>query len=319
MLTNAILLIVGVFLLYFGSEWMVRGSSSLALSMLVRPIIIGLTVVAFATSAPELLVSIIAAFKGSSGVSIGNILGSNVANIGLVLGLSAITRPLSIDRNLIKRELPYMAVVSALFWIFSADGHIGRMDGLILLIAFISFMIWSVVTAKDKNAGAIEHEVIKEKKGILIYILMIISGMSGLLVGANLVVRSAIYIAREFGISELFIGLSIVAVGTSLPELATSVVAGIKGEHDISVGNVVGSNIFNICLVIGAVGLLNPMGVDKRLNIFEFPAMLLLSLVLFVVSVLKKRLGRFVGILFALSYVLYVVGSYLMSVGGRGS
>lgn len=315
MVVNVFLLILGVLLLYFGSEWMVKGSSSLALTLMVRPIIAGLTVVAFATSAPELLVSIIAAFRGSSGVSIGNILGSNVANIGLVLGLSAIARPLPIDKKLIKRELPYMAIVSALFWIFCADGDIGRFDGLFLFIAFVLFMVWSVFTAKDKD---IIGEDIKEKKGLLLCIFLIITGMAGLLLGANLVVKSAIYIAREFGISEIFIGLSIVAIGTSLPELATSVVAGIKGEHDISIGNVVGSNIFNICLVIGAVGLLNPMGVDKRLNKFEFPVMLIISLILFSFSFLKERLSRLAGVFFVLSYGFYVIGSYLMSMGVMG-
>jgi cation:H+ antiporter len=312
MLFNSLLLIAGIVLLYFGSEWMVKGSASLALSMMIRPIIIGLTIVAFATSAPELLVSIIAAFKGSSGVSIGNILGSNVANIGLVLGLSATTRPLTIDRKLIKREMPYMALVSTLFWILCADGRVGRIDGLILLGAFLLFMIWSIITAKDTPDKEVVLDA-AENRGVFLCMAMILAGTAGLMLGANLMVKSAIYLARTFGMSELFIGLSIVAVGTSLPELATSVVAGIKGEHDISVGNVVGSNIFNICLVIGSVGLLNPMDVETRLNMFEFPAMLILSLVLFVLTGTGRRLGRISGILFTISYLFYVGGSYILS------
>jgi len=309
MVLNIFLLCLGIVLLYYGSEWMVKGSASLALSFSIRPAMVGLTVVAFATSAPELLVSLIAAAKGYSGISLGNILGSNVANIGLVLGISALTKPLAIDRKLVRREIPFMICASGLFWLVCLDGHLGRIDGIILLSGLAAFLIMGIITARKS----------KDKKGIastqkkaLLFITLILMGMGGLLVGADLTVRSAIFIAREFGLSDVFIGLSIVAVGTSLPELATSVVAGARGEHDISVGNVIGSNVFNICLVMGTVGLFNPMPVSMGLMRFEFPAMFLLSIIVWVFSRTRFTISRMEGVFFLLSFVSFLATSYWM-------
>ena len=310
---NVILLILGIILLYKGSEWMVKGAASLALSMLVRPIVVGLTVVAFATSAPELLVSVIAAIKGSAGVSLGNILGSNVANIGLVLGLSALIRPLVVDKTLVRREIPYMIGASGVFWVMCLDGGIGRVDGVILLAGLAFFLIWGIITAKEKNQTGVGRQTAKESKR-LFYIFLILIGTAGLVIGASLVVRAAIFIAKEFGLSEVFIGLSIVAVGTSLPELATSVVAGVRGEHDISVGNVVGSNVFNICMVIGTIGLFNPMPVDTSLNRFEFPVMFLLAVVLLILTKYGSRLNRLEGLFFVVSFFCYIGVSYWLAV-----
>ena len=310
---NVILLILGIILLYKGSEWMVKGAASLALSMLVRPIVVGLTVVAFATSAPELLVSVIAAIKGSAGVSLGNILGSNVANIGLVLGLSALIRPLVVDKTLVRREIPYMIGASGVFWVMCLDGGIGRVDGVILLAGLAFFLIWGIITAKEKNQTGVDRQTATERKG-LFYIFLILIGTAGLVIGASLVVRAAIFIAKEFGLSEVFIGLSIVAVGTSLPELATSVVAGVRGEHDISVGNVVGSNVFNICMVIGTIGLFNPMPVDTSLNRFEFPVMFLLAVVLLILTKYGSRLNRLEGLFFVVSFFCYIGVSYWLAV-----
>jgi len=312
MTLNIFLLVLGIALLYYGSEWMVKGAASLALSLLIRPIIVGLTVVAFATSAPELLVSVVAAIKGSAGVSLGNILGSNVANIGLVLGTSALIKPLTVDKKLIHREIPYMIAVSGLFWLVCIDGKIGRIDGIILLAGLVFFLIWSIMNAKDNNQQEIDAPVEKNQK-IARNIFFIIIGMAGLILGADLVVRAAIFIARHFGLSELFIGLSIVAVGTSLPELATSVVAGAKGEHHISVGNVVGSNVFNVCLVIGTVGLFNPMPVDMDLNRFEFPVMFLLACILFLLSKHNSHLSRLKGLFFISSFVSFMGISYWLA------
>lgn len=313
MVFNIFLLILGVLLLYLGSEWMVKGAASLALSLLIRPIMVGLTVVAFATSAPELMVSVIAAIKGSSGVSLGNILGSNVANIGLVLGLSAVAKPLIVEGKLVRREIPYMVGASGVFWFICIDGRIGRVDGIILLCGLAIFLIWGIMTAKENNQENIEIPDRSLWK-TLFYSFLILIGMGGLVTGANLVVRAAIFIAREFGVSEIFIGLSIVAVGTSLPELATSVVAGIKGEYDISIGNVVGSNVFNICMVIGTIGLFNPMPVDTRLNRFEFPVMFLLSVLLFIFSRYKFKLNRLQGLFFVFSFFSYVGISYWLAI-----
>jgi cation:H+ antiporter len=313
MALNICLMVLGIILLYGGSEFMVRGAASLALSLLIRPIIVGLTVVAFATSAPELLVSVVAAVKGSAGVSLGNILGSNVANIGLVLGTSALARPLEVDKRLVHRELPYMIAASGAFWLICLDGHIGRIDGGLLLAGLGFFLVWGIVTAKDRSQS---FDLPRTRGGVkvIFYVSFVLIGMSGLLAGANLVVKSAIFLAGKFGLSEVFIGLSIVAVGTSLPELAASVVAGIRGEHDISVGNVVGSNIFNICMVMGTVGLFNPMSLDRGVNRFEFPVMFLLTLALLIFCRQGNRLSRPVGGFFMGSFLFYVAGSYWLTV-----
>ena len=314
MTVNLLFLILGIAVLYYGSEWMVKGSSSLALSFSIRPAIMGLTVVAFATSAPELLVSLIAAYKDSSGISLGNILGSNVANIGLVLGASALVKPLTVDRRLVRREIPYMIGATGLFWLVCLDGRVGRIDGIILLAVLGAFLVRGIITARKDNGGETSVPTQEGKKNIW-FIFLIFIGMVGLLVGANLIVKSAIFLARQIGLSEAFVGLSVVAVGTSLPELATSVVAGARGESDISVGNVIGSNIFNICLVIGTIGLFNPMAVDQRLLRFEFPAMFLLSLIVFILSRTRYRIARIEGLFYILSFLGFVAVSYWLGAG----
>jgi len=312
MVLNIFYLCLGIVLLYFGSEWTVKGSTSLALSFSIRPAIVGLTVVAFATSSPELLVSLIAAYKGSCGISLGNILGSNVANIGLVLGASATIMSLTVEKKLIHQEIPFMIGASGLFWLVCLDGRLGRIDGIILLAGLGLFLVIGIMTARKspekRNPGF-------EQKKTVRFIFLILIGMAGLLMGADLTVRAAIFIARHFGLSEIFIGLSIVAVGTSLPELATSVVAGVKGQHDISVANVIGSNVFNICLVIGTVGLFNPMPVDMGLMRFEFPAMFILSVIVYIFSRTNFTLSRIEGIIFVLSYISFVGISYWIGKG----
>lgn len=290
---------------------MVKGASSLALHFSLRPVIVGLTVVAFATSAPEFLVSLIAAVKGSGGVSLGNILGSNVANIGLVLGISAMFSPLSIGRRFLRREVPFMIIASGVFWLVCIDGRVGRIDGAILLSGLGLFLLLGILTAKDRQEV---KDTIPLSSGNKIgsKVVLLLLGLAGLVAGAHLTVSSAIFVARELGLSEVFIGLSIVAVGSSLPELATSVVAGARREYDISVGNVVGSNIFNICFVIGTVGLFNPVAIGKGALHFEFPAMFLVSILVFVFCKTGLGLSRLEGAFFLLSYVSFVYISYLL-------
>ncbi len=313
MILNAVLLFLGMGLLYYGSEWMVKGSASLALSFNVRPAVVGLTIVAFATSSPELLVSLIAAFKGSSGISLGNVLGSNVANIGLVLGASAFFSRLKIDQNLVRREIPFMIAVAGLFWVLCLDGYLGRIDGAILLTILMVFLIMGIMTARDNHGNNSRSEIDGSKR--LWFTFLILAGMGGLILGADLMVKSAIFFARKLGLSEAFIGLSIVAVGTSLPELATSVVAGAKDEHDISVGNVVGSNILNICLVVGCVGLLNPISIDPELLRFEFPAMFILSVLVYILCKTRFTVSRAEGLFYLFCYGMFVMVSYWMGKG----
>ncbi|MBC8433100.1 MAG: calcium/sodium antiporter [Desulfobacterales bacterium] len=309
---NIFLLFVGLLLLYVGSDWLVRGASSLALSFSIRPIIVGLTVVALGTSAPELLVSLVAAAKGSSGVSVGNIIGSNIINIALILGLSAMVRPLEVDKKFLSRELPYLIGVSFLFWILCLDGRLDRVDGSILLAMLVVFLFYSILTAKEGKGGQVKRQETSGRRYTLNVVLVVL-GLACLAKGADMMVVSAIAIARKFGLSEVLIGLTIVALGTSLPELATSVVAVAKGESDISIGNVVGSNLFNICLVMGLVGILNPVQIDGRLNRFEFPVMLILTVLLLVFARSGFRIQRVEGMFFASCFFIYIGVAYWLA------
>jgi cation:H+ antiporter len=313
MISNAVLLCLGIGLLYSGSEWMVRGAAHLALSLSIRPIIVGLTIVAFATSAPELLVSLIAAAKGSAGVSLGNILGSNVANIGLVLGASAMVRPLTVEQKMLRREIPFLIGASGLFWLICLDGRIGRIDGIVLLSGLAYFLVLGIMTARNDQDTEGEN-LVPERKKVLWFLFLILTGMGGLVVGAHLVVKSALFMAKQLGLSQVFIGLSVVAVGTSLPELATSVAAGARGQHEISIGNVVGSNVFNICMVIGAVGLFNPMTVDVGKMEFEFIVMCLLSIILFIFCRTGFVINRLEGLFFMLCFFSFIGLSYWMAI-----
>ncbi|NOX34568.1 MAG: calcium/sodium antiporter [Deltaproteobacteria bacterium] len=309
MLTQTIILITGLVLLYFGSSMLVEGAASTAIMFAVRPVIVGLTIVSFATSAPELLVSLVAAFKGSGGISIGNILGSNVINIALVLGISAVIRPVVIKKQIIRIEIPYMIFISVIFWLLSMDSSIGRTDGFILLSLLLVFLIYSVTAAKDKtnNAPNEKPSFFNISKNTFLMII----GIVMLSYGANFVVKEAIIMAQKIGLSQTFIGISVVAFGTSLPELATSAVAAARGESDISVGNVVGSNLFNICLVMGTVGIFNPMKIDGNLHYFQFPFMIFICFVLWFIAFLNHGMGKRTGFVFIALFIFYIIVSYI--------
>ncbi|MCG8563650.1 MAG: calcium/sodium antiporter [Desulfobacterales bacterium] len=297
-------------LLYWGSAILVQGSASTAAMFAVRPVVIGLTIVSLATSAPELLVSFMAAMKGSEGISLGNILGSNVINIALVLGISAAIRPVSVQSRVVRVEIPYMIFVSVAFWLLCLDNRIGRMDGILLFFLLGVFLIYGMMTAKEKSqeehtATSLQWKPLVKNAGL------IISGVILLTLGANYVIKSAVEVALFFGLSQTFIGISVVALGTSLPELATSAVAAARGESDISVGNVVGSNLFNICLVMGAVGFFNPMTVEPSLHRFQFPFMIFVTFTLGIMGVMQKGVGRIAGFFFIAMFFLYIWVSYL--------
>ncbi|MCF6246186.1 MAG: calcium/sodium antiporter [Desulfobacula sp.] len=296
-------------LLYAGSTLLVEGSASTAIMFAVRPVIIGLTIVSFATSAPELLVSLVASFNGSGGISLGNILGSNVINITLVLGISAMIKPVTIQYRIIRTELPYMIFISIVFWILCMDSSIGRTDGVILLTLLAVFLIYGIATARENSSKRKKSFI--DRVLILKNICFIISGIVMLAYGAKFVVKEAIDIAERIGLSQTFIGISIVALGTSLPELATSAVAAAKGESDISVGNVVGSNLFNICLVMGVVGILSPMTIDSSLHFFEFPFMIFISVTLGFVAFLKQKITKSSGFFFITLFIMYIMVSYI--------
>ena len=255
--------LVGFVLLYFGAEWLVKGSSSLARSLGITPIVIGLTVVAFGTSAPELVVSLVSSIKGKSMIAVGNVVGSNICNIALVLGLSAVLNPIKSDPTVVRRDIPIMLAISLYLLLLSFNSTLGRIEGATLFIGIILYTFMNYYLAKKETAGAADIESELEDIGFVAsrpkQLLMIAAGIVGVVGGAQAVVESAVFIMTQLGVSEKFIGLTIVAFGTSLPELATSVVAAMRGEMDISIGNLVGSNVFNIMSVLGAASLVRPI------------------------------------------------------------
>jgi cation:H+ antiporter len=268
MLLHYILLIVGFVLLYYGAEWLVKGSSNFARSMGITPIVIGLTVVAFGTSAPELVVSLVASIQNKSMIAVGNVVGSNICNIALVLGLAAFLMPITSDHSVVKRDIPLMFAISLLLLVFSWNSYISRIEGVILFAGVILYTIYNYKLSKIDAAQSDEGSVAEAEEeladiGIIEsrpkQILLIVVGIAGVVVGAQVLIDSAVIVMRTFGVSEKFIGLTIVAFGTSLPELATSVVAAMRKEMDISIGNLIGSNVFNILSVIGAAAMVRPI------------------------------------------------------------
>jgi len=268
MLLNLFICFVGFGMLYFGAEWLVKGSSSLARSLGVTPIVIGLTVVAFGTSAPELVVSLVSSIKGKSMIAVGNVVGSNICNIALVLGMASIFQPIISHQSVIKRDIPIMLGVSLYLLLILLNSKIGRFEGATLFGGIILYTFFNYYIAKREPVQKSGEKILSYETGLeeIEYvtgrskqILLILVGIIGVVAGAQCVVDSAVKIMQVLGVSEKFIGLTIVAFGTSLPELATSVIAAIRKEMDISIGNLVGSNVFNILSVLGAASLVRPI------------------------------------------------------------
>ncbi len=315
MLRASLLLLLGVAALYGGAEALVRGSARLARAMGVSAVVVGLTVVAFGTSAPELVVSVLAAVRHQPGVAIGNIVGSNIANIGLILGVSALARPMRVQMRLIRFEIPLMIGASVLLPVLAIDGGLGRVDGGVLLLCFAGYLLLMLRAARRESVGAADAsptlvDAARSADGDrpsprrrAVDAVLVVGGIGVLVLGANLMVSSAVYLARALGISEVVIGLTIVAVGTSLPELATSLVAALRGESDIAVGNIVGSNIFNVLSILGIASLVRPVVVQSSLFRFELPAMVILALLLPILGRARLRLGRIQGAVLLLLYV----------------
>jgi len=312
MLLSVVFFFAGLLLLYFGAEYLVEGSSKLALSFGVRPLIIGMTIVAFATSMPELLVTMFAAIRGSVDLAVGNVVGSNVANIGLILGSSALVAPLRVERSLLRRELPIMLLASMLFWLFALDNHLGLIEGVILLCGLAGFIYYCLMCSKQGQIEpqSLAEDVRKEQQYRRRDLFYILGGIVALAVGAELLIKGASFIARAYGVSELVIGLSVVAFGTSLPELAASVVSAMKGELELSVGNVIGSNIFNILFVIGLSSSIHPLPVNPQLHAFQFPVMLVIGMLLYPMLLRSQVVKRLHGAVFVGSYLLFIAVSF---------
>lgn len=315
MVVQSLLLLLGFIILVGGAEFLVRGARRIALLLGIPTLIVGLTVVAFGTSAPELFVSLAAAIEGNGDVAIGNIIGSNICNILLIVGITACLSPIVIAPSLIKREMPIMLITLILFIVFSYDLKISRVEGGVLVLGLFGYLYlnYLIVTRGESSLQAevleAEGSVDLENKGILHDIGFLLLGLAGLVIGAELIVTNATLIAREVGISDLVIGVTLIALGTSLPELATTVIAAIQKEADLAVGNAVGSNIFNVLSVVGFAALTTPLAVKASALSFDMVFMLLSSLLLWPVMIFFGTLGRISGVLMLLAYGGYIYAS----------
>lgn len=300
-----------------GADLLVEGASLLARHQGVSPLIIGLTVVAFGTSLPELVVSVYANWTGSSGISLGNIIGSNLSNIAVILGLSACIYPVSIKKETLGFDMKFMLSVSFIFFFlcfgffeFSPFFMLGTLDGLILLALFGVFLYKMFTDAEKQHE--LNKQVSEKETKVLRDIVMVIAGISGVIIGGEALVDSSRNLAEIFGIPEIIIGLTIIAIGTSLPELATNIVASLKKKYDISVGNIVGSNIFNLLMVLGTASLLKPVSVDAKTVWIDIPFMLFISFLLFIFMRTGYVLSRKEGCILLLFYIFYII--YLLHV-----
>lgn len=313
---QVIVFTLGLILLILGAEWLVGGSSKFARSVGIKPIIIGLTFVAFGTSVPEAAVGIIAVLKGAKGIALGDVIGSNIANIGLVMGVAALISPLKVEMKLLKRELPIMIGAAILLYLIALDSKIGFLDGLLLLIGIILFTGFCFFVSRKRPELGEEFkrgaEGILRKKGQRAKSVVLATiGLAILLGGAYLMVESGVRIARIFGINEWVIGLTIFAIGTSLPELATSAVSAYRKKADIAIGTVIGSNIFNILFVIGIVSMISPLTVEASILRYELPIMLAFSLILFPLMKSGFVVTRFEGAILVAGYLGFILWLFL--------
>jgi cation:H+ antiporter len=302
-------LLVGLVLLYFGAEGLVRGSSSLALRLGLSPLVVGLTVVAFGTSSPELMVSLKAALNGQGAISVGNVVGSNICNIGLILGLSALITPIATSSQIIRIDIPVMIGVTLVSLVFLADESIGFPEGAALFSLLIVYVVFSIYLARRSMGDALEQEFTEEvhisKQGVALDLLMVAGGLALLVFGARYLVDGAVIIARSFGWSDALIGLTIVAVGTSLPELATSLLAAIKKEADIAVGNIVGSNIFNLLGILGISAMVTPLSAEG-INGLDLAVMTGFAVLLWPFARYQRRICRWKAVIFLAGYAGFV-------------
>ncbi len=305
------LFILGIGLLVLGADLLVRGASRIALAVGISPLVVGLTVVAFGTSAPEMAVSVKAAFAGQADIAYGNVVGSNIFNVLFILGLSALVAPLLVDRQLMRRDVPIMIGASLLLPALALDGRVGRLDGALLFAGIVAYTAFSVLQSRKERAAR-RAETAAEMPGgptgsSWANLLLVLAGLGMLILGARWLVDGAVAFARSFGVSELVIGLTIVAAGTSLPEVATSVLAAWRGHREIAVGNVVGSNIFNILAVLGVTGLVAPTGVPvaSQALAFDTPVMIAVAVACLPIFFTGHVIARWEGALFLFFYTTY--------------
>ncbi len=315
-----LLSIIGGFIaLIWGADRFVIGAAALARNLGVAPLIIGLTIVGFGTSAPEMLVSAIAAWQGNPGLAIGNAIGSNITNIGLILGTTALIAPLRVHSRMLGREFPVLVVVMMLSLVLLSDGVLGRLDGLLLLLGLAGLLGWVTWLGLAGRADPLEHEFSEEiptDMRTLAALFWVAAGLAVLLLSSRLLVWGAVHLARAMGISDLVIGLTIVALGTSLPELAASIMSALRHEHDIAVGNVVGSNLFNLLAVLGLPGIIAPGPIDPAVLTRDYPWMFALTVAVYLMAIGRRgngRIDRLEGLLLLAGYLGYQALLYFAS------
>jgi cation:H+ antiporter len=310
-------LVTGLLLLIAGAELLVRGASRLAAAAGVSPLVIGLTVVAFGTSAPEMFVSVVSAANGQAGISLGNVLGSNLFNVLFILGLSALIAPLAVSSQLVRFDVPFMIAVSLLTLALGWDGRFGRLDGLLLFtgVVFYTLILFRKSGTEPEPAAATSQE--PRKPFWFTNPILVLVGLGLLVLGSKWLVEGAVGIARYLGVSDLIVGLTVVAAGTSLPEAATSIVAAFRGQRDIAVGNVVGSNIFNVLAVLGLSSIVTAEGIpvpEAALG-FDIPVMIAVSVACLPIFFTGNVIERWEGALFLAYYVAYALYLVLSSTG----
>ena len=309
LLMIAILIVGGLVLLFFGADWLVKGAVTMALHLGLSPLIVGLTVVALGTSLPEALVSVQAAIDNQGGIALGNVIGSNILNIALILGLSALIQPLKVDSHLVKADVPLLVGASFLLMVLLEDFHISRMEGALLLLGIVFYVCGNIMTVKrtSPEEDKIEGMEIPEdpSKNLLRDIGFLILGLIALAFGSNFLVSGAVDLARIWGLSEALIGLTIVSIGTGTPELATALMAAYRKTADIAIGNAVGSNLFNIMFVVGLAGLVAPMDATG-INSSDLYVMFGLTILLLPTVWTGMVLDRKEGFLFVAIYVAYL-------------
>lgn len=317
LLAPSLALILGVVTLVISAEKFVEGAAALAKRLGLPALLIGMLVIGFGSSMPEMVISALSAYGGNPGLALGNAIGSNISNVALILGLTALISPIAVASSVLRRELPYLAIVTLLLaGLLYIDGELSQMDGVILMVIFTAMMIWSIYLGLKTEDDALADEVEKELAEPLPLVralLYTIFGLIFLVLSSRILVWGGVEIATNLGVSDLIIGLTIVAIGTSLPELAASIAAVKKNEHDLALGNVIGSNMFNTTIVIGITGVIAPTGLESGILLRDIPVMIILTAALFVLGYNyrgneKGRINRFEGGLLLFAYVAYNIG-----------
>ena len=303
MLLDILLIIIGVALVLKGADFLTEGASALARRMHVPEIVIGLTIVAAGTSAPELFVSVVSALNGTPDLAVGNVVGSNTMNCMLIVGCAAMVAPMTISRSTVRKDIPFAVMASILLTCIALDNYLGRIDGIILLLGFVVFMAYTLLQAKN---GQAEPQTEVRQLNPWLSVLFLVIGLAMLVAGSNIFVGSASSVAAALGISEGVIGLTVVAGGTSLPELATSVVAARKGQSAIAIGNVIGSNVFNILMILGLTAVISPLQIEGITTI-DMAVMLISIILVWLFSFTKFTVERWEGALLVGGYLVYLV------------